>query len=91
MLLLILIKVTTKNILTAYGEEEIKKILQLKNYIKEYSLMKERELSSVIIWDKYLAYSIAFGISSKVTQRLYSEWLTTNIVLQTIDEILKLF
>ena len=41
-------------ILTKEGKEEQLKLVELKNYINDYSLIRNRDLESVIIWDKYL-------------------------------------
>ena len=43
--------------------------------------MKERDLDSIIIWDKYLAYSVAFGIPNKIINKLYEELYNLNIII----------
>lgn len=75
-------------ILTKEGKEEQLKLIELKNYINDYSLIKNRDLESVIIWDKYLAYATAFGIPSKITNSIYEEWYNLNINLQVVETIL---
>ena len=75
-------------ILTKEGKEEQLKLLELKNYINDYSLIKNRDLESVIIWDKYLAYATAFGIPSKITSSIYEVWYNLNINLQVVETIL---
>ena len=75
-------------ILTKKGKEEQLKLLELKNYINDYSLIKNRDLESVIIWDKYLAYATAFGIPSKITNSIYEQWYNLNINLQVVETIL---
>ena len=66
-----------------------KKALGLKAYIDDYSLMKERSLDSSIIWDDYLTYAIAFGISNKVTDLLGENIMKTNMLLQNIEKTLR--
>ena len=75
-------------ILTKEGKEEQLKLLELKNHINDYSLIKNRDLESVIIWDKYLAYATAFGIPSKITSSIYEVWYNLNINLQVVETIL---
>lgn len=75
-------------ILTKEGKEEQLKLIELKNYINDYSLIKNRDLESVIIWDKYLAYATAFGIPSKITNYIYEKWYKLNINLQVVETIL---
>ena len=76
-------------ILTKKGKEEQLKLLELKNYINDYSLIKNRDLESVIIWDKYLAYATAFGIPNKITNSIYEGWYNLNINLQVIEKMLR--
>ena len=75
-------------VLTKKGKEEQLKLIELKNYINDYSLIKNRNLESVIIWDKYLAYATAFGIPSKITNNIYEEWYNLNISLQVVETML---
>lgn len=75
-------------ILTKEGKEEKLKLVELKNYINDYSLIRNRDLESVIIWDKYLAYATAFGISNKITNSIYEKWYNLNINLQVVEKIL---
>ena len=76
------------DILTRKGKEEQAKLIELKNYINDYSLIKNRDLESVIIWDEYLAYATAFGIPSKVTSSIFEGWYNLNINLQLVQKIL---
>ena len=75
-------------ILTKEGKEEQLKLVELKNYINDYSLIRNRDLESVIIWDKYIAYATAFGIPNKITNSIYEEWYNLNINLQVVEKIL---
>lgn len=75
-------------ILTKEGKEEQLKLVELKNYINDYSLIRNRDLESVVIWDKYLAYATAFGIPNKITNSIYEEWYNLNINLQVVEKIL---
>ena len=85
---IIIIKNSKDVVLTDKGKKEKLKLLKLKNYIDEYSLMKDRDLSSTIVWDKYLAYATAFEIPNKVTDSIYESWYDLNLTLQFIDRIL---
>ena len=63
--------------------------MELKKYINDYSLIKNRDLESVIIWDEYLAYATAFGIPNKVTDSIYEGWYNLNLNLQVVEKILR--
>ena len=49
---------------TKKGEELNKKIEGLKQYIKDYSLLDEKEQKDLLLWDEYLVYSVIFDINS---------------------------
>lgn len=85
---ILIIKNRKEIVLTNKGKKERIKLLKLKNYINEYSLIKDRDLSSTIVWDKYLAYATAFEIPNKVTDSIYESWYDLNITLQFIDKVL---
>lgn len=85
---IIIIRNSKDVVLTDKGKREKIKLLKLKNYINEYSLIKDRDLNSAVVWDKYLAYATAFEIPNKVTDSIYESWLDLNITLQFIDRLL---
>ena len=87
--LIIFIK-SNSHVFTNTGKIELARVQGLKNYIIDYSLMKERELDSVIVWDEYLAYAVAFGIPNKITDKFNENLMNTNIVLQKLENILKI-
>lgn len=87
---LLFVFMTKKQFLTRKGKEERRKILEFKKYIEEYSIMEERDLQDTILWDKYLAYATAFEIPNKVTKKVYEEYMNANILLQTIEKIIKI-
>ena len=60
----------TINILTENGSEEIAEWKGLQKYMKDYSLIKDREVFEVVLWEKFLVYATAFGIADKVLKQL---------------------
>ena len=64
-------KVASKyNTLTQKGTDEKEEWKGLKKYMEDFSLMKEKEVPELILWEKYLVYATAFGISDKVLKQL---------------------
>lgn len=60
-------KVASEVILfTQYGVDEQAKWCGLYNFLNSETLMKEKEISDLVLWEKYLIYATAFGISEKV-------------------------
>ncbi len=45
-------------------------LIKFKNYLEDYSLIEERDVKEVKIWDYYLIYAALFGISEKVFKNL---------------------
>lgn len=55
---------------TNIGEEINEKIEGLKNYIKDFSILNEREQQELMIWEDYLIYSILFNQNQKIFDEL---------------------
>ena len=53
-------------LLTEFGEEEYKKWRGLYNFLNSDTLIKDREVVELPLWEKYLVYATAFDISEKV-------------------------
>ncbi|MCI8655691.1 MAG: DUF2207 domain-containing protein [Clostridia bacterium] len=58
------------NVFTQEGVNEIEEWKGLKKYMKDYSLLHEKEVPAVTIWEKYLVFATAFGIASEVIKQL---------------------
>lgn len=57
-------------LLTQIGEEEYAKWRGLYNFLNDYTLMSERTVIELPLWEQYLVYATAFGISDKVIKAL---------------------
>lgn len=57
-------------VLTQDGADEKAKWKGLSNFMKDYSLLKEKEVLDLVLWEKYLVYATAFGISDKVIEQM---------------------
>lgn len=55
---------------TQHGEDECAKWVGLYNFLNSDTLMNERTYTEVAIWEKYLVYATAFGISEKVIKAI---------------------
>lgn len=58
------------SILTEKGNEEVARWKGLKNYMEDYSMLDEKLVPDIVLWEKYLVYATAFGISKKVIEQL---------------------
>lgn len=59
-----------KWIKTQKGYEIYTKIVGLKNYIEDYSMLSESELKEITIWEDYLIYAIILNNTSKLNQEV---------------------
>ena len=59
-----------KSALTEKGYREQQEWKALKNYLNDYSLLKEKAAPDIVLWEKYLVYATVFGISAKVIKQL---------------------
>lgn len=58
------------NVLTQKGINEKEKWKGLKKYMEDFSLLKEKEIPAIEVWEEYLVYATAFGIAQKVLKQL---------------------
>lgn len=58
------------NAFTQKGINEIEEWKGLKKYMEDFSLLNEREVPDIVIWEKFLVYATAFGIAEKVIKQL---------------------
>lgn len=57
-------------LLTQFGEDEYVKWKGLYNFLNSETLMNERTVVELPLWEQYLVYATAFGISNKVIKAL---------------------
>ncbi len=58
------------SILTDTGLEEVAMWKGLKKYMEDYSMLSDKLVPDIVLWEKYLVYATAFGISKKVIDQL---------------------
>ncbi len=56
--------------LSEKGYKEKVEWLALKKYMKDYSLLKEKKVPDIVLWEKFLVYATAFEISKEVIDQL---------------------
>ena len=59
---------------TQYGANEQAKWYGLYNFLNSDTLINEKEVYDLPLWEKYLIYATAFGISEKVVKAMESEY-----------------
>ena len=70
--------------LTDQGLELEERLMGFKNYLKDYSLLEEREAYDVHLWEEYMIWAAVFGIADEVEKqfrKLYPEIQETNYAM----------
>ena len=78
------IKSTKLSLLTQYGANEQAKWRGLYNFLNSDTLINEKEVHELPLWEKYLIYATAFGISDKVIKAIKTHAQDLNINMSPI-------
>ena len=75
---------------TEKGLEEYTKWHGLKNFLMDFSKMDDKEIREVSLWEKYLVYATALGVSKKVLQaiRVKIEQVDPSMDYSTLTDML---
>ena len=63
---------------TDRGEELFNRLVQFENYLKDFSLLNEREAEEVALWDNLLIWASLYGLAEEVAKQfaqLYPQYL----------------
>ncbi len=63
-------KVKKRYFYTDKGDQLTEDLVKFYNYLDDFTLLDERELREIVIWDKLLIYATLFGISRKIYLQL---------------------
>ena len=55
---------------TQISVDEAEKWAGVKKYMEEFSLIKDREVPELVLWEKYLVFATVFGVAEKVIKQL---------------------
>ena len=58
--------------LNAKGTKELKKWFRFKEFIKEYTLIDEKNMQDITLYEKYIPYAVALGINKNYKDTIYS-------------------
>lgn len=50
--------------------EDYSKLNSLKYKIENYSIMEDKDIEQITLWEKYLSYAVSFGVASKIVKRI---------------------
>lgn len=73
-------------VLTQAGSDEKAEWKGLANFMRDFSLLDEKELPELVLWEKYLVYATAFGIGDKVIEQIKAKYPEVTIKEQWENE-----
>ena len=62
---------------TKISEEINNKLEGLKNFLKDFSILDERNTKEILLWDEYLIYSVLFSHNKKIVEK-YKDLIVIN-------------
>lgn len=60
---------------TLKGKEMLNKAYALKNYLKEYSLIKDRTEKELVLWEDYLVYSVILDVNVEIEDEVIGKYI----------------
>ena len=72
----------------AYIEKHAAELYGLKSFLKDFTLMNERGVKEVRLWDEYMIYAEFFGISDVVRKQMkeiWPEYSNLSLVTKSLD------
>lgn len=57
--------------LTKLGTKELKKWMGFKTFVKQYTLIKNKTIEDVVIYEKYIPYALVLGIGKDYKDTIY--------------------
>ena len=88
--LIVILMYKPKTPLTQAGADERAKILALKRFYTDMTLMKERQALELSVWEEHLVYATALGVSDKVIKELEVRLAQMNVSGQYIPHMVYL-
>ncbi len=60
---------------TSKGKDLLNKAYALKNYLKDYSLIKDKSEKDLVLWEYYLIYAVALGVNETIEDEVIEKYL----------------
>ena len=82
-----LVRFFRTDVYTDKAYEEMDRIDGLKNYLNEYSLIKEKTVMEVYLWERFLAYAIMLEVNVNIEKEIGINFEGLKKQLEFINEI----
>ena len=60
---------------TLKGNELLNKAYALKNYLKDFSIIKKRSKEELILWQYYLVYAVVLDVNIKIPDDIIDKYI----------------
>lgn len=60
---------------TQKGVDIVNKSYALKNYLKDFSIINEKNEEELILWEYYLVYAVALGVNEKIDDKIINKYI----------------
>lgn len=67
---------------TAKGKDYFYQVESLRNYLRDFSQFNDRGVQDLVLWDRYLVYAAAFGMTKEVLQQFHQQISVMNAMGQ---------
>ena len=64
---------------TLKGKALLNKAYALKNYLKKYSLIKDRTEEELVLWEYYLVYAVILDVNVKIDDEIIEKYVKNNV------------
>jgi len=71
--------------LSNYGINELKNWIRLGNFINDYTLLKERNMEEIILYEKYIPFAMVLNINKKYKEDIFKIFSENNIAKIWMD------
>ncbi len=68
--ILFLIYVVSFTRRTKKGNDHYRKWMAFKNFLNDFSILKEREIPEIALWERYMVYATVLGVADKVSKAM---------------------
>lgn len=67
--------------------EDYSQLNTLKYKIQNYSIMEDKDIEQVTLWEKYLSYAVSFGVADKIIKRINGLYIDDDLTNLVNDEM----
>jgi len=69
------LSIYTRIKLTKKGKEEFKKWVKFRKFMKEYTLIKDRKIEEIVLYEKYIPYAMVLNINKEYNNKFLKEFI----------------